>query len=77
MTSAAPLARYGAMWRRASRAAPLPPVSYTTTRDTTGDLLSKIVDGCLQLFRGYGYMTEYPIGEVMKVLIGRGLLQRS
>lgn len=53
------------------------------------DLLSKIVDGCLQLFGGYGYMTEYPIGrmyrdsrihriyggsnEVMKLLIARTL----
>lgn len=53
------------------------------------DLLSKVVDGCLQLFGGYGYMTEYPIGrmyrdsrihriygganEVMKLLIARTL----
>lgn len=53
------------------------------------DQLSEIVDGCLQLFGGYGYMTEYPIGrmyrdsrihriygganEVMKMLIARTL----
>jgi acyl-CoA dehydrogenase len=56
----------------------------------SSDLLSKVVDGCLQLFGGYGYMTEYPIGrmyrdsrihriyggsnEVMKLLIGRSLV---
>lgn len=53
------------------------------------DLLSKVVDGCLQLFGGYGYMNEYPIArmyrdsrihriygganEVMKLLIARTL----
>lgn len=53
------------------------------------DQLSEIVDGCLQLFGGYGYMTEYPIGrmyrdsrihriygganEVMKLVIARTL----
>ncbi len=53
------------------------------------DLLSKIVDGCVQFFGGYGYMLEYPIGrmyrdsrihriygganEVMKMLIARTL----
>src|SRR5262249_3176514 len=35
MTTAKPLARYGAIWGRASRAASLPP-SYTITRDVTG-----------------------------------------
>lgn len=51
--------------------------------------LSKIADGCLQLFGGYGYMLEYPIArifrdsrihriyggasEVMKLLIARNL----
>ena len=49
----------------------------------------KVVDQCLQLFGGYGYMTEYPIArayidarivriaggaaEVMKQIIGRDL----
>src|SRR5471030_421765 len=51
------------------------------------DLLGKIVDRCLQLFGGYGYMDEYPISriyrdarvlriyagtnEIMKLLIAR------
>jgi acyl-CoA dehydrogenase len=53
------------------------------------DLLGKIVDRCLQLFGGYGFMDEYPISrlyrdarvmriyagtnEIMKLLIARGL----
>src|ERR1700731_3773126 len=53
------------------------------------DLVGKIVDRCLQLFGGYGYMDEYPISrmyrdarvmriyagtnEIMKLLIARGL----
>ena len=53
------------------------------------DLENKIVDECLQLFGGYGYMSEYPIShmfrdsrvqriygganEIMKVLIARTL----
>jgi acyl-CoA dehydrogenase len=53
------------------------------------DLQSKIVDRCLQLFGGYGYMDEYPISrmyrdarvqriyagtnEIMKLLIARSL----
>jgi acyl-CoA dehydrogenase len=53
------------------------------------DLECKIVDECLQLFGGYGYMNEYPIGrmfrdsrvqriyggtnEIMKLLIARTL----
>lgn len=53
------------------------------------DLQGKIVDECLQLFGGYGYMNEYPIArmfrdarvqriyggtnEIMKVLIARSL----
>ena len=53
------------------------------------DLQNKIVDRCLQLFGGYGYMEEYPISrmyrdariqriyggtnEIMKVLIARSL----
>ncbi|MBN9064269.1 MAG: acyl-CoA dehydrogenase family protein [Rhizobiales bacterium] len=55
----------------------------------TSDLQNKIVDRCLQLFGGYGYMEEYPISrmyrdariqriyggtnEIMKVLIARTL----
>ncbi len=53
------------------------------------DLENKVVDACLQLFGGYGYMMEYPIArlfrdsrvqriyggsnEIMKVLIARTL----
>jgi acyl-CoA dehydrogenase len=53
------------------------------------DLECKIVDACLQMFGGYGFMNEYPIGrmfrdtrvqriyggtnEIMKVLIARTL----
>jgi acyl-CoA dehydrogenase len=53
------------------------------------DLHCKVVDECLQLFGGYGYMTEYPIAqaykdarvsriyggtnEIMKLLIARTL----
>ena len=53
------------------------------------DLQSKIIDRCLQLFGGYGYMDEYPISrmyrdarvqriyagtnEIMKLLIARSL----
>jgi acyl-CoA dehydrogenase len=53
------------------------------------DLVGKIIDRCLQLFGGYGYMDEYPISrmyrdarvlriyagtnEIMKLLIARGL----
>jgi alkylation response protein AidB-like acyl-CoA dehydrogenase len=52
-------------------------------------LQNRVADACLQLFGGYGYMTEYPIGrafvdsrvatvyggtsEVMKEIIGRSL----
>jgi acyl-CoA dehydrogenase len=53
------------------------------------DLQNSLVDRCLQLFGGYGYMNEYPIArmwkdarvqriyggtnEIMKVLIARTL----
>jgi alkylation response protein AidB-like acyl-CoA dehydrogenase len=55
----------------------------------TTELLTKVVDRCLQLHGGYGYMTEYPIArsyvdarvqtiyggttEIMKEIIGRDL----
>ncbi|MGH3355376.1 MAG: acyl-CoA dehydrogenase family protein [Nocardioidaceae bacterium] len=55
----------------------------------TTELQKKVVDQCLQLHGGYGYMTEYPIAkayldtrvqtiyggttEIMKEIIGRGL----
>ncbi len=53
------------------------------------DLQDKMIDRCLQLFGGYGYMDEYPISrmyrdarvlriyagtnEIMKLLIARSL----
>ncbi|RED13029.1 acyl-CoA dehydrogenase family protein [Pontivivens insulae] len=53
------------------------------------DLQNKVLDECLQLFGGYGYMMEYPIAEmwadarvqkiyggtneIMKEIVGRGL----
>jgi alkylation response protein AidB-like acyl-CoA dehydrogenase len=56
----------------------------------TTDLLNRVVDQCLQLHGGYGYMLEYPISkawmdaraqsiyggsnEVMKEIIGRSLI---
>lgn len=55
----------------------------------TTDLQKRVTDQCLQLFGGYGYMTEYPISkwyldarvqsiyagtnEIMKEVIGRGM----
>lgn len=30
------------------------------------DLQTKIIDTCLQMFGGYGYMAEYPIGQMYK-----------
>lgn len=30
------------------------------------DTQSRIIDGCLQMFGGYGYMAEYPIGQMFK-----------
>ena len=53
------------------------------------DLQNRVADRCLQLFGGYGYMTEYPIGrayvdarvtsiyggtnEVMKTIVAKSL----
>jgi len=55
------------------------------------DLEGEVLDGCLQLFGGYGFMEEYPIGrmwrdarvqriygganEIMKDIVGRGVLR--
>jgi long-chain-acyl-CoA dehydrogenase len=60
-----------------------------TAKMWTSDLLSKVIDQCLQLHGGYGYMLEYPIArayidsratrifggtnEIMKELIARSL----
>jgi alkylation response protein AidB-like acyl-CoA dehydrogenase len=53
------------------------------------ELQGRVVDHCLQLFGGYGYMTEYPIArafadarvtriygganEIMREIVGRSL----
>ncbi len=58
----------------------------------SSEMQGKVVDRCLQLFGGYGYMKEYPIArayvdarvqriyggtsEVMKELIARSLVGR-
>ncbi len=55
----------------------------------TSDLQARVVDQCLQLFGGYGYMTDYPVSrfftdarisriyggtnEIMKEIIGRSM----
>jgi alkylation response protein AidB-like acyl-CoA dehydrogenase len=55
----------------------------------TSEVQGRVIDRCLQLFGGYGYMTEYPIArafvdarvsriyggsnEVMKEIIGRSM----
>jgi long-chain-acyl-CoA dehydrogenase len=57
------------------------------------EVQNRVIDRCLQLFGGYGYMSEYPIArafvdarvstlyggtsEVMKMIIGRDLTRRS
>ena len=59
---------------------------------STTELQGRVVDGCLQLFGGYGYMVEYPIGrafvdariqriyggtsEIMKEIISRSIFGR-
>ncbi|MDR7033237.1 MULTISPECIES: acyl-CoA dehydrogenase family protein [unclassified Mesorhizobium] len=67
----------------------LDPVTASMAKYWLSDLQGKVVDECLQLFGGYGYMNEYPIArmyrdarvqriyggtnEIMKLLIGRSL----
>lgn len=67
----------------------LDPVTASMAKYWLTDLQCKVVDECLQLFGGYGYMNEYPIArmyrdarvqriyggtnEIMKVLISRSL----
>ena len=67
----------------------LDPVTASMAKYWLSDLQGKVVDRCLQLFGGYGYMNEYPIArmyrdarvqriyggtnEIMKVLIARSL----
>ena len=67
----------------------LDPATASMAKMLTTDLQCKVMDECLQLFGGYGYMNEYPIArmfrdarvqriyggtnEIMKVLISRTL----
>ena len=67
----------------------LDPVTASRAKYWTTDLQCSVIDRCLQLFGGYGYMREYPIArlyaaarvqriyggtnEIMKELIGRFL----
>ena len=67
----------------------LDPVTASMAKYWLSDLQCKVVDECLQLHGGYGYMNEYPIArmyrdarvqriyggtnEIMKLLIGRSL----
>jgi acyl-CoA dehydrogenase len=67
----------------------LDPVTASMSKLLLTDLENEIVDECLQLFGGYGYMDEYPISrmyadarvqriyggtnEIMKLLIARSL----
>ncbi len=67
----------------------LDPATASMAKYWLSDLQGKVVDQCLQLFGGYGYMNEYPIArmyrdarvqriyggtnEIMKLLIARGL----
>jgi acyl-CoA dehydrogenase len=67
----------------------LDPVTASMAKYWLSDLQGKVVDECLQLFGGYGYMDEYPISrlyrdarvmriyagtnEIMKLLIARSL----
>jgi acyl-CoA dehydrogenase len=67
----------------------LDPVTTAMTKLWVSETLNKVVDRCLQLFGGYGYINEYPIAhmytdarlyrigggtsEIMKLIIGRSL----
>jgi acyl-CoA dehydrogenase len=67
----------------------LDPVTASMAKMWLSELQGRVVDQCLQLFGGYGYMNEYPIArmfrdarvqriyggtnEIMKLLIGRSL----
>ena len=69
----------------------LTPESASMAKYSATEMHSKVVDECLQLFGGYGYMWDYPIArmyadnrvsriyagtnEIMKVLIARGLFK--
>jgi alkylation response protein AidB-like acyl-CoA dehydrogenase len=67
----------------------LSPVTAAKAKLWTTEMLGRVVDGCVQLHGGYGYMTEYPVArayadarvmriaggtsEIMKEIIGKDL----
>jgi acyl-CoA dehydrogenase len=67
----------------------LDPVTASMAKGWSTDVLANVIDRCLQLFGGYGFMDEYPISrlyrdarvmriyagtnEIMKLLISRSL----
>ena len=71
----------------------LSPESAAMAKWWTSELQKRVVDQCVQLHGGYGYMVEYPIArayrdarvqkiyggtnEVMKLIIGRDLVGRQ
>lgn len=75
---------------RALNAGTLTPGEAARLKLFTTEVQVQVIDRCLQLFGGYGYMTEYPIArayvdarvqtiyggtsEIMKLIIGRELL---
>jgi alkylation response protein AidB-like acyl-CoA dehydrogenase len=74
---------------QALNAGELTPEQAATAKWWATDLQGRVVDRCLQLFGGYGYMSEYPIArayadarvtriygganEIMKEIVGRSL----
>ena len=70
----------------------LTPEAVSALKLQTTEMLGRVADACLQLFGGYGYMTEYPISrfwtdarvlriyggtsEIMKELVARSILGR-
>ena len=74
---------------RALDAGDLTPEDAATAKWWCTDLQGSVIDRCLQLFGGYGYMLEYPIArafadarvtriygganEIMKEIVGRSL----
>ena len=71
----------------------LAPQTAAMVKLTTTEMQGRVTDACLQLFGGYGYMSEYPISrfwtdarvqriyggtsEIMKEVIARSLLGRG
>jgi alkylation response protein AidB-like acyl-CoA dehydrogenase len=67
----------------------LPPVGSAKAKWWTAEVQNRVIDACVQLFGGYGYMTEYDVArawsdarvtkiwagsnEIMKEIIGRDL----